>query len=358
MTIATPLPVQGRHRQPSDYAELLQAVQDQGLMRRRTGYYTVKISLLLLVFGAIWAGFFALGNSWFQLILAGVLGTLLTQFGFLGHDAAHRQIFSSGPANEMAASVIGGLLVGMSSTWWTKKHTRHHASPNQVGKDPDIAPTVFRFYPPPSLQGSRVVAFLTQHQGWWFFPILVLEGVNLHQQSVRTLFAGGVVKRRWLELSLLTIRMFGYLAVLFIFLPFGLAAAFLAVQLAVFGVYLGCSFAPNHKGMPLVPENVTVDFFRRQVLMSRNVGAGRLVTFVLGGLNFQIEHHLFPSMPRPTLRRAQVTVREFCRSRSVPYTDVGLFRSYGIVVRYLNRVGLRARDPFQCPLVAAYRPRD
>ena len=214
----------------------------------------------------------------------------------------------------MLASVVGGLLVGMSSTWWTKKHTRHHAAPNQIDKDPDIAPTVVRFYPPDSRQRSRLLAFITAHQGWWFFPVLIFEGINLHQQSVRTLFARGHVKRRWLELSLLSVRIFGYLAVLFLFLPIGLAFAFLAVQLSVFGVYLGCSFAPNHKGMPLVPKDMSIDFFRRQVLMSRNVGEGRTVTFLLGGLNFQIEHHLFPSMPRPTLRRAQPIVREFCRS--------------------------------------------
>ena len=358
MTIATPSPVRGRHSQSSDYAALLGLVQAEGLMRRRSLYYAVKISLLVTALAAIGVGFFLLGDSWFQLILAAAIGILLTQFGFLGHDAAHRQIFSSGPANEMLASVVGGLLVGMSSTWWTKKHTRHHAAPNQIGKDPDIAPTVIRFYPPDSGQRSRLLAFMMAHQGWWFFPVLIFEGINLHQQSVRTLFARGHIKRRWLELSLLTVRIFGYLAVLFLFLPIGLAFGFLAVQLSVFGVYLGCSFAPNHKGMPLVPKDMSIDFFRRQVLMSRNVGEGRTVTFLLGGLNFQIEHHLFPSMPRPTLRRAQPIVREFCRTRSVTYTDVGLFTSYGIVVRYLNRVGLRARDPFQCPLVAAYRPVD
>lgn len=358
MTIATPSPVRGRHALPSDYAALLGLVQADGLMRRRYLYYAVKISLLVTALAAIAVGFFLLGDSWFQLILAAAIGIVLTQFGFLGHDAAHRQIFSSGPANEMLASVVGGLLVGMSSTWWTKKHTRHHAAPNQIGKDPDIAPTVVRFYPPERRQQSRLVAFMTAHQGWWFFPVLIFEGINLHQQSVRTLLARGHVKRRWLELSLLTVRIFGYLALLFLFLPPGLAFGFLAVQLSVFGVYLGCSFAPNHKGMPLVPKDMSIDFFRRQVLMSRNVGEGRTVTFLLGGLNFQIEHHLFPSMPRPTLRRAQPIVREFCRTRSVTYTDVGLFTSYGIVVRYLNRVGLRARDPFQCPLVAAYRSVD
>ena len=77
----------------------------------------------------------------------------------------------------------------------------------------------------------------------------------------------------------------------------------------------------------------------------------------MGGLNYQIEHHLFPSMPRPNLRRAQRIVRPFCTANSVTYTETTLRRSYGIVIRHLNQVGLRAADPFQCPLVTGLRPR-
>jgi fatty acid desaturase len=98
-----------------------------------------------------------------------------------------------------------------------------------------------------------------------------------------------------------------------------------------------------------------IDFLRRQVLMSRNVRGGLWVDFALGGLNYQIEHHLFPSMPRPNLRRAQPLVRAYCAEHGVSYTEVGLLESYRIVVDYLNNVGLRARGPFECPLAAELR---
>ena len=108
--------------------------------------------------------------------------------------------------------------------------------------------------------------------------------------------------------------------------------------------------------MPLIqPANSRIDFLRRQVLMSRNIRGGRFTDLFMGGLNYQIEHHLFPSMPRPSLRNAQPIVREFCDSRKISYTETGLVQSYGIVVRYLNKVGLAARDPFQCPLTAEFR---
>jgi len=135
----------------------------------------------------------------------------------------------------------------------------------------------------------------------------------------------------------------------------GIAFVFLAVQLGIFGVYMGMVFAPNHKGMPLVPKDAKLDFLTRQVLMSRNVRGTRALDVVMGGLNYQIEHHLFPSMPRPHLRHVAPMVQTYCVSHGVPYTVTGLLESYGIVIRYINRVGLGERDPFACPLVEQRR---
>jgi fatty acid desaturase len=159
------------------------------------------------------------------------------------------------------------------------------------------------------------------------------------------------LRHRAVEISFLALRIGGYLALVFLVLSPGIAAVFLAVQLGLFGVYMGLSFAPNHKGMPMVPASVKLDFLRRQVLMSRNIRGSRLLDVAMGGLNYQIEHHLFPSMPRPHLRRASSTIKEYCREHGVRYTETGLFESYRIVTRYINRVGLGERDPFECPLL-------
>jgi fatty acid desaturase len=134
-----------------------------------------------------------------------------------------------------------------------------------------------------------------------------------------------------------------------------MAFAFLGVQLAVFGVYMGASFAPNHKGMPILPRGSRVDFFSKQVLTSRNVSGGFPMSLAMGGLNYQVEHHLFPNMPRPNLPLARLMVIEHCETVGVPYTETDIITSYGIVIRYLNRVGLSARDPFECPMVAELR---
>jgi fatty acid desaturase len=186
----------------------------------------------------------------------------------------------------------------------------------------------------------------------------MLEGINLHVHGIRHVLGRGTVKRRGLEVTLIAVRLIGIVALVLWAFPPLLAVVFLFVQLAVFGVYMGASFAPNHKGMPLIPRGERVDFLERQVLTSRNIRGGTFMDSFMGGLNYQIEHHLFPSMARPALARTQQIVREYCRENGVRYTETGLIESYAIVIAYLNRVGLAARDPFDCPMINSYRRRD
>jgi fatty acid desaturase len=304
---------------------------------------------------ATFAGMIMLGDSWFQLLIAGALGLIFTQFAFLAHEASHRQVFTSGRSNDRMGKIVATLVVGMSYSWWMTKHTRHHKNPNQVGADPDIDYDTIAFTPESASVQRGFKAWIVQRQGWLFFPLLLLEGLNLHYISIRTLITDKSIKGRWVELAMIVTRVSAIVVVLFWFLPVGMAFAFLGVQLAVFGLYMGASFAPNHKGMPIIPAGSNMDFLRRQVLTSRNIRGGWWATWMFGGLNFQIEHHLFPSMPRTHLAKTRRIVKEYCASIGVPYTEASLMRSYSIVIEYMNRVGLSARDSFDCPVVDGYR---
>ncbi len=335
----------------SEFSELAKVIRDSGLLRRRYGYYWAKLIGLPLLLAAGILGFVWIGDTWWQLFTAAILAVLFTQIAFLGHDSAHRQIFVSGKWNDWVSIVLGDLLVGMSYGWWQHKHTRHHANPNKLDSDPDIELPVIVVAPDRNAPRGRILQWLRGHQGMFFFPILLFEGVSLHASGVRRVVTPGQMRRRWAEIGFLSVRLIGFPLLVFLVLSPGIACVFLAVQLGVFGFYMGISFAPNHKGMPIVPRDLTLDFLRRQVLMSRNIRGSRLLDTAMGGLNYQIEHHLFPSMPRPHLRGAAPIVSAYCREHDVPYTQVGLFASYAIIVRYINRVGLGERDVFSCPLI-------
>lgn len=353
----SPTPTTAPSRTPaSSFTALARQVQDLGLMRRRYGYYWVKIIGAVAVVAGWVATFLWIGDSWWQLASAACLAVIMTQIAFLGHDAAHRQIFKSGRWNDWISLIIANLLVGISYGWWRSKHTRHHARPNEEGYDPDIALIAVAMTPAMATRHkSRPMRWLVARQGWYFFPLLLLEGLSLHWDGIRRILGRGKVERRWVESGFLLVRLGGLVGLVFWFLPPGKAVAVLAVELALFGLYMGSSFAPNHIGMPLVSPRLKLDFLRRQVLMSRNITGGRLVSVFMGGLNYQIEHHLFPSMARPQLRKAQHLVAAHCAAEGVPYTQTSLWTAYRTVIGYLNTVGLKGKDPFLCPMVAQRR---
>ena len=343
-------------RTGSSFTALTRRVHELGLMRRRYGYYWAKLVGAALVLAAWTVAFVWIGDSWWQLVSAAVLAVLMTQIAFLGHDAAHRQMFRSGRWNDWVSLIVANLFVGISYGWWQSKHTRHHANPNKDGADPDIASSAVAFTPEMATRHrSRLMRWLVAHQGWYFFPLLLLEGVSLHLEGVQRVLRRGKVERRWVELAFLATRLGGLATLVFLVLSPGKAVAFLAVELAVFGFYMGFSFAPNHVGMPLVSPKLKLDFLRRQVLTSRNISGGRPMAIFMGGLNYQVEHHLFPSMARPNLRRAQPLVAAYCAAEGIPYTQTTLWQAYRSVIGYLNTVGLAGRDPFLCPLVAQRR---
>jgi fatty acid desaturase len=216
------------------------------------------------------------------------------------------------------------------------KHNRHHRNPNEVGLDPDVERNILAWTEQQARSQRGPLRFIARHQAAFFFPLLLLEGWNLHVGSVRTLLAKG--RRRWLEVALLAMHTFGSVAVLFTVLSPLKALAFVAVQQSTFGLYLGTVFAPNHKGMQIIDGTARPDFLRRQVLTSRNITGGRLLTAAFGGLNYQIEHHLFPSMPSRNLSRCRPLVRAFCAERGIQYAETSPVESYQRVLRYLHDV--------------------
>jgi len=121
----------------SSFSALLSDVKGAGLLARTRIFYISVFTTLVLALGGAITGFLLLGDSWFQLIIAGVLGIIFTQFAFLGHEASHRQVFDSGRANDRIGRTLSSGLVGISYSWWMNKHTRHHANPNQLeGRNP------------------------------------------------------------------------------------------------------------------------------------------------------------------------------------------------------------------------------
>ncbi|WP_283134345.1 fatty acid desaturase family protein [Rhizohabitans arisaemae] len=325
----------------SDFARLSRQAAELGLLRRRPVYHGVRAALVGVLLLGGWTAFFLVGDSWYQLVVAAFLALVFAQVAFLGHDIGHRQVFRTKRASE-SAGLSGNLLIGLGYGWWMDKHTRHHANPNDVDHDPDVAPGALIWTGDQARPRRGFAALISRWQAPLFFPMLFLEGLNLHVASVQSLFRG-VVRRPLVEGGALLAHFAGYLGALFLVLPPGKALVFLAVHKGLWGFYMGCVFAPNHKGMLMPGPDDKLDFLRKQVLTSRNVRGGPFVDVLMGGLNYQIEHHLFPSMPTGNLRKVRPLVRAHCASLGIPYYECGLFRSYAEALSHLHEAGAPLR---------------
>ncbi|WP_052397149.1 fatty acid desaturase family protein [Streptomyces sp. NRRL F-5123] len=324
----------------SEFAPLLRTVREAGLLRRRRGHYAVSIAVNLLAMAAVWTAVAVVGGtgSWWVLALALPAAVFSSRSGFTGHDAGHQQIAADRRANRLIALFHGNLLLGMGAAWWSDKHNRHHANPNHIGKDPDVEVGALVWTRAQAVERQGFARFLTKHQARLFFPMLLLEGLALKVASFQDLRRLDR-RERFVEGSLLVAHLAGYTALLLTLLPWPQAVAFAALHHALFGLHLGCAFAPNHKGMEMPEPGARWGHLRRQVLTSRNVRGNPVLDFLLGGLNYQIEHHLFPSMPRPHLRLARPLVRAHCERVGVRYTETGLLDSYAQALGHMHSVG-------------------
>jgi fatty acid desaturase len=230
----------------------MRQVKAAGLLERRRGYYWVRIAVTGGLFAAGWAGFVVLGDSWWQLVVAAFLAVVFIQIGFIGHDAGHRQIFRTRRANDLAGLAHGNLAVGLSFGGWVYKHGRHHAHPNTEGKDPDIDIGAVAFTAGQAVaKQGRITRFIAAHQRYLFVPLL-LEAVQLHVSGVQAVTGRGLRHRGW-EALLLGLHAAGFLAVVLLVLSPVKAVVFVVVQQALFGLYLGCSFAPTTRACRLSP---------------------------------------------------------------------------------------------------------
>ncbi|HSV41469.1 MAG TPA: acyl-CoA desaturase [Nocardioidaceae bacterium] len=323
---------------PSDYGDLLREIRRRGLLRPRPAYYASLGSLNLVALGLVVTGMVAVSDSWWVILLAPAFAVVSAQIAFFSHDAAHRQIVRGARGVACLCLIHGNLLNGLSFGWWVDKHNAHHAHPNDLETDPDVAVGAFVFDSGQAVVRTGFGAWMTRHQAWLFFPTLTLEAFNLRISSVRAVLVPGL-RYRTREGVLLLAHFSWYATLLVSTMTWAQGLVFVAVHQALFGLYLGCSFAPSHKGMPALTAAQSADPLLRQVLASRNIRGGHALDLALGGLNLQIEHHLFPSMPRPNLRRARPIIERHCGNRGIPYVETTLFRSYGIALSHLHHVG-------------------
>jgi fatty acid desaturase len=325
-----------------DYAELKRLIAARGLLERQPRRYLGHVVTLSVLFGVVVAGLVLARGSWWVLAWAAPAAFLFAQLGFLAHDATHNQILCSSRRNYALSVLLFNLALGASRGWWADKHNVHHAQPNRLGTDPDIEGGVIAVSPDQTASARGMTRLVMRHQAGAIWPLMSLGVLQIHVYSVAFLFRRAL-RNAGIEAALLVAHYTVYLGGLILLLGIGRGMLVALVHQMLLGVYLGGAFLPNHTGMATLQPDEQMDFLRRQVLTARNIRASRVADYLLGALSCQIEHHLFPAMPRCRLREAAPLVREFCRERGVGYRETGVFEAYVETYRHLDAVAIPLR---------------
>jgi len=304
-----------------------------------------------------------------------LLGLFYQQCGWLAHDFLHHQVFQKRKYGDMLGIFWGNLMQGYSMQWWKNKHNGHHAVTNlhnssataQDG-DPDIdtMPLLawsmnqarsFRELQEDG-QDSKFVKFMIRYQVITYFPILLLARISWLNESFKTAFGLGAssanaeleMKRRGLQYPLMerTGIVLHYIWVLALCSGFGTfsilkSLAFFFTATCSCGFLLALVFGLGHNGMPTYDADSRPDFWKLQVTTSRNITGGHgipqfFVDWFCGGLQYQVDHHLFPMMPRHNLKKTHELIASFCRQWDVKYHEADIWDGTIEVLQHLKHV--------------------
>lgn len=314
----------------------------------------VKTAILLACFigSYVYLVFFA--DRWFEALpLAVLLGLVTAAIGFnIQHDGSHHAYSNHQWVNKVMAMTLD--VIGGSSHHWHWKHiVYHHTYVNITGHDTDI-------------DIGGLGRLTPHHRRFWFYrwqqyylwPLYGFMAINWHfVGDFRDIIPGRIGEHRlprpkgW-DLVVFIAGKVSFFAVAFgiplLFHPVWVVAAFYAAATIVLGMVLSVVFQVAHcveeAEFPLPRKDTgrienawaihqvetTVDFARHS----------RIAAWLLGGLNFQIEHHLFPRICHVNYPAISKVVEETCRDLGVKYTAHETFWS-GVAshFRWLRRMG-------------------
>ena len=281
------------------------------------------VGLVALPFGPLW------------LLLALTSSVGLLTMGYVGHDAGHFALSRTRWVNNVWGQLAMTVLCGMSFGWWRTRHNVHHVHCQEVDGDPDMHfGLLFSVYPNSANWQTPAGRFFLRIQKWAFWPLAAFYWVSLRSDAVRDLFK----RPKDTKIDRFLLPLHWILLVVVPGLVFGWPAAILAylTMSCVSSLMTASVFIPNHIGMRRLDQGHDVSYLEQQVTTSRNISNPPLLDFYYGGLNSQIEHHLFPRVAHNRYREMRATVRAFCEKRGIAYSEVSLFRALASVGNHLG----------------------
>lgn len=334
------------------YPTLRRDVAAAGLLKR-SGWNYVDLFVITAALGAAAIAIVGWAPGAWRFAAIPFLSLCWMQLGFLGHEAGHNAVFEQTGRNRLLGYLCFPILLGMSFRPWVIRHNLHHAETNVEETDPDLENKLVAFTDAAAREKRGLARFIVRWQAYIFPVLAMFATIGFRIDAWRYVATEeGLIyvtkkyqrERRW-ELVMLTVNAVLWLVLPALILgPWHWLSVLIPAQL-IFGVHMASVFAPNHKGMEMYDAERMPSFLEAQVLTSRNVRPNPFIDFMYGGLNYQIEHHLFPTMARRHLGKARQMTIEHCRKAGVPYTEESFVEAWRAIFAELDRIGQLAGRP-------------
>lgn len=355
------------------YRDLRAKLVMMGMFKSSKPFYLYKCTFNMSMWATAVAMVYFSDNMAVHIASSLLLGLFWQQCGWLAHDFLHHQVFSQRKYGDVVGIFWGNLMQGFSMQWWKNKHNGHHAVPNlhnstvdsQDG-DPDIDTMPLLAWSLKQAQSFRdlngndstFVKYAIKFQAFTYFPILLLARISWLNESFKTAFGlGGSTENAKLELERRGLQ-YPYLERTGIVLhyvwmfalttgfgrfsiPYSLMYFFIATCSS--GLFLALVFGLGHNGMSVYDATTRPDFWKLQVTTTRNIIGGHgipqfFVDWFCGGLQYQVDHHLFPMMPRHNMAKCHKLVSSFCKEWGVKYHEADMYVGTIEVLQHLSRV--------------------
>lgn len=343
------------------YRDLRLQLIRMGMFNASPLYYTWKVTSNLLILAA--SVYCAVStDSWAWNMAGAVLLALFwQQCGWLAHDFLHHQVFKNDRwKGDLMGVLVGDVFQGFSVQWWKSKHNAHHAVPNlhassenAADGDPDIDTMpilAWTLRMAETAKNSEWGRFMIKYQAIFYFPVLLFARLAWAHQSWVFVFGGWgqhsvkgaaldqkLMKYPGLEKIALLLHYSWLGAIMYHMAPLNAVAYFLVAQ-TVCGLFLAIVFGLGHNGMAVYPADQRPDFWKLQVSTTRNVTSTPFVDWFCGGLQYQVDHHLFPSLPRHNLGKVHKLVESFCKEQGVTYHEANMWDGTMEVLTHLHHV--------------------
>lgn len=342
------------------YRELRAKLIAAGLFNANPLYYVYKVGsnialLALSIYLATSTDSFAV-----NMIAALILGLFWQQCGWLAHDFLHHQVFKNRLYGDLAGIIIGDLWQGFSVQWWKSKHNAHHAVPNLHASvpgacdgDPDIDTMpllAWSMKMAESAKDDKNGRWFIKWQAFLYFPILLFARLAWAQQSWLFVWGGAgqhSVKGAHIDRAhmqypgLEKLALIGHYVGLFTilsYMPWVNALCYFLLAQTSCGLFLAIVFGLGHNGMAVYPADQRPDFWKLQVSTTRNITSTPFVDWFCGGLQYQVDHHLFPMLPRHNLPKVHALVESFCKEFGVSYHEANMWDGSIEVLQHLSEV--------------------